>query len=186
MTVPIVAGEPFPLGPGTLNIGATGTPIDVSCLINNAVITAEKDEGDSVTKLCGTVVPGAVTYTYTLGGNIDLDIAEETGLWALSQESAGVQVDYEYTPNTDAGTVASGKLVLDPLPFGGEETGETMAGDFEFTIVGAPTYTFAGGATMSAATRVRGVAIPPPEADTGKGTASGTKRASKTPEAASA
>lgn len=186
MTVPIVAGEPFPLGPGELIIGLTGTPIDVSCLINNAVIAAEKDEGDSVTKLCGTVVPGAVTYTYTLGGNVDLDVAEETGLWALTQEHAGEQVPYTFVPNTDAGTEASGSLVLDPLPFGGEETGETMAGDFEFTLVGSPTYTFVGGATLTAPTRVRRESVPPPGADSSKGTASGTKKASKTPEKASA
>ena len=33
--------ETFPLGPGTLSIGATGTEIDVSCLINNAVLAAD-------------------------------------------------------------------------------------------------------------------------------------------------
>lgn len=178
-------GETFPLGPGTLEIGMTGTTIDVSCLVNNAVISAEKDEGDSVTKLCGTVVPGAVTYTYTLAGNIDLDIADASGLWALSQSSAGDQLDFTYTPNTEAGTTATGKLVIDPLPFGGEETGETMAGDFEFTIVGAPTYAIGGGSTFTAPTKVRQAVIPPPgtdtDDDTGTGTASGTTGASPTP-----
>jgi hypothetical protein len=148
MTV-VTGGEAFPLGPGELSIGLTGTPIDVSCLINNAIISPEKDEGDSVTKLCGTVVPGSVKYTYTLAGNIDLDIAATSGLWALSQQSPGQQVDFTFTPNTDAGTTATGKLVLDPLPFGGEETTETMAADFEFAIVDKPTYTVgAGGAVL--------------------------------------
>lgn len=146
MTVPTVAGDPFPLGPGELLIGATGTPIDVSCLINNAVIAMSKDEGDSVTKLCGTVVPGAVTYTFALSGNVDLDIAEATGLFALSQESAGTQQDFTYTPSTDAGTVATGKLVIDPLDFGGDETGTIMAADFEWTVVGKPDYTYGGAA----------------------------------------
>lgn len=158
-------GETFTLGPGTLSIGATGTPIDVSCLINNAVLAAEKDEGDSVTKLCGTVVPGNVTYTYTLAGNIDLDIADESGLWALSQSGAGTQVDFTYTPNTDAGTVATGTLVLDPLPFGGDETGTTMAGDFEFTIVGAPAYVIGGAAPLQAVSRATPAKVPPPETE---------------------
>jgi hypothetical protein len=161
MSVP--ASETFPLGPGELKIGATATAIDVSCLVNNAVISADKDEGDSVTKLCGTVVPGSVTFNYTLAGNIDLDIANASGLWALSQSSAGQQIEFSYTPNTDAGTVATGKIVLAPLPFGGDETGQTMAGDFEFTIVGAPAYAFDDGTAFESAVMVRGVPIPPPD-----------------------
>src|SRR5215510_352771 len=137
----MAAGDTFPLGPGTLTIGATGTPIDVSCLVNNATITMSKDEGDSTTKLCGTVVPGAVTYTYSLSGNVDTDISDPAGLFALSQSAPGTVQDFDFTPSTEAGTSASGQLVIDPLDFGGDETGQTMTSDFEFSIVGKPTYT---------------------------------------------
>lgn len=143
-------GETFPLGPGELKIGEIGTEIDVSCLLNNAVITPEKDQGDATTKLCGTVVPGAVTYTYTLAGNIDLDIADASGLFALSQSGAGTQVAFSFTPSTAAATVATGTLTLDPLPFGGDEMGTTMAADFEFSIVGTPGYAI-GGTTVTVA-----------------------------------
>src|SRR5262245_21153971 len=138
-----------PLGPGTLHIGQTGTLLDVSCNINNAVISASKSQDDSTTKLCGTVVPGAVSYDYTLGGNIDTDIGTSTGFFALSQTAAGQQVDFEFTPNTDTGTKATGKVILDPLDFGGDETTQTMASDFEFAIVGVPTYTYGGAAVQS-------------------------------------
>jgi len=131
------------LGPGTLHIGQTGTMLDVSCNINNCVIAANKNQDDSTTKLCGTVVPGAVTYDFTLGGNVDTDIGSASGFFALSQDAAGQQVDFVFTPNTDAGTQAAGKCVIDPLDFGGDETTQTMASDFEFAIVGAPTYTYA-------------------------------------------
>lgn len=141
MTTPV--DEVFNLGPGLLKIGATGTLIDVSCLVNNAVISAEKDQGDDTTKLCGTVRPGSVTYSYTLSGNVDTDITNSSGLFALSQAEPGSQQDYEFTPNTEAGTKAVGKLVIDPLDFGGDEMGATMASDFEFALVGAPTYTYA-------------------------------------------
>lgn len=144
-----MAGEGVPLGPGTLKIGATGTEIDVSCLVNNAVIAAEKEQGDSVTKLCGTVVPGATTYSYVLSGNMDTDIAEATGFFALSVNNPGSQQGFEYVPNTEAGTTASGTLILDPLDFGGDETTQTMTSDFEFTIVGEPAYTFGGAAVMA-------------------------------------
>lgn len=137
-------GEVFKLGPGELSIGQTGTPIDVSCLINNAVISADKTQGDSTTKLCGTVRAGAVTYDYTLSGNTDTDIADAAGLFALSQTAPGTEQDYTFTPSTEAGTVATGRLIIDPLDFGGDTTGEDMTSDFEFALVGPPTYTYAG------------------------------------------
>jgi len=42
-------------------------------------------------------------------------------------------------------------LIIDPLDFGGDTTGETMTSDFAFTIVGAPVYTFGGGVVIAAA-----------------------------------
>lgn len=150
-----VSPEPdtFPLGPGTLSIGATGTPIDISCLVNNAVISADKSQGDSTTKLCGTVKPGAVTYEYSLAGNMDTDIADDAGFFALSQLSAGEELDYTFEPSTEAGTSAAGTLIVDPLDFGGDTSGETMTSDFEFSLVGAPTYTFPGVVTAAASGR---------------------------------
>lgn len=131
-----------PLGPGTLTIGATATPIDVSCLVNNAVIAAEKTQGDSTTKLCGDVAPGSVTYEYSLSGNMDTDNTDPDGFFALSQAEAGTVLDYEFTPSTDGGTSATGQLIVDPLDFGGDTAGETMTSDFEFALVGAPTYDY--------------------------------------------
>jgi hypothetical protein len=136
------------LGPGVLKIGATGAEIDVSCLINNAAIAATKDQGDSTTKLCGTVKPGATSYTYALSGNIDTDVALESGFFALSQTAPGTEQEFTYTPNNEFtapatdGTTATGILVIDPLDFGGDTMGETMTSDFEFAIVGAPEYVF--------------------------------------------
>jgi hypothetical protein len=141
----------FPLGPGELKIGTTGTEIDVSCLVNNGLIAAEKEEGDSTTKLCGTVRPGAVTYTYSLTGNMDTDVDDPAGFFALSQAEPGSQQSFTFTPSTDAGTAASGTLVIDPLDFGGDTVGETMTSDFEFTLVGKPTYAYGGVAGDSAA-----------------------------------
>lgn len=151
MTVtPTDPGDPFELGPGELLIGATGTPVDVSCLVNNARIAAEKDEGDSTTKLCGTVRPGSVNYTYSLSGNVDTDVAIADGFFALTQTAPGSEQAFTFTPSTDAGTSATGTLVIDPLDFGGDEMGTLMTSDFEFTIVGAPTYAYGDAAVMAA------------------------------------
>lgn len=73
----------YEFGPGFLTIGATGEEIDISCLVNSAKITPSKNQSDSTTKLCGTIRPGKVTYTYALSGNMDLDVADESGFFAL-------------------------------------------------------------------------------------------------------
>lgn len=148
MTTP--ANEAFDLGPGVLKIGATGTEIDVSCQVNNAAIAADKDQGDSTTKLCGTVRPGSVTYSYHMTGNIDTDVANESGLFALSHAEKGQEQSFIFTPSTEAGTTATGTLVIDPLDFGGDEMGEPMASDFDFSIVGDPVFTYGGAEALDA------------------------------------
>ena len=130
------------LGPGLLTIGATGTEIDISCLVNNALISAEKDESDATTKLCGDVRAGTVTYTYSLSGNMDTDVGDAAGFFALSQAEPGTQQSFVFTPNTVNGTSAAGTLTIDPLDFGADEAGADLTSDFEFTIVGKPTYTY--------------------------------------------
>jgi hypothetical protein len=129
-------------GPGTLSIGATGSEIDIECLINGARIAMSKDEGDSTTKLCGTVKPGKLTYTYALSGNIDVDSSDPAGIFALSQMSPGTQQPFIFTPSTAGETSAAGTLIIDPLDFGADEFGVDMTSDFEFSLIGPPVYTF--------------------------------------------
>lgn len=133
------------LGPGTLMLGPSGSEIDASCLVNNARIEMTKDQDDPKYKLCGTATPGKITYTYALTGNVDTDTEDPAGLFAYSQQHAGEQVAFEFTPNTTGVTSAAGTLVIDPLDFGGDEYGAPLDSDFEFSIIGQPTYTFPPG-----------------------------------------
>jgi len=103
------------------------------------------DEGDATTKLCGDTRAGTVSYTYALSGNMDTDVADDAGFFALSQSAPGSQQSFTFTPNTVAGTSATGILVIDPLDFGADESGADLTSDFEFTIVGTPTYTYPPG-----------------------------------------
>ena len=130
-------------GPGTLNIGATGSEIEVSCLINSARITMTKDQGDSQTKLCGTVKPGSTSYTYQFTGNIDIDPETgSAGLFALSQDAAGTEQDFVFIPNSDDGTSATGKFIIDPLDFGADAFGDIMNSDFTWSCIDKPTYAY--------------------------------------------
>ena len=140
-------------GPGTLQIGETGTAIDASCLVNSLTITSDVSSDDDVTKLCGTVQPGARTYTFTMEGNLDLDTDQgAAGLFALSQLSKGTQVAFTFTPNTEDGTEAAGFLIIDPMDFGADEFGKYMASDISWELVGEPTYTWGDGVAADGVT----------------------------------
>jgi hypothetical protein len=130
------------LGPGVLKIGATGSAIEISCLVNNVAITNDKDQSDATTKLCGDVRPGSTTYKAKMAGNVDTDVADEAGLFALSQSAKGTQQAFEFTPDNVLGTTASGVLVIDPLDFGADNMGDPLASDFEWAIVGEVTYAY--------------------------------------------
>lgn len=148
MTAPVYAGPTY-LGPGELKIGATGTEIDVSCMVNGARIASSKDQGDDVKTLCGSVFPGSVTYTAALSGNINTDVESDAGLFALSWSAPGSVQDFTFTPSTDGGTAAAGTLILDPLDFGADAYGDPLASDFEFAITGDVTFTFPTGTTTT-------------------------------------
>lgn len=147
----MAVGSTFALGPGTLKIGLTASPTtDFSALVNNVVITASKDQGDSVTKLSGLVKAGAVSYTYEMSGNVDQDLTDAAGLHKLANDNAGKPLYYDFMPNTVSGTKAIGQLIIDPLDFGGDTMGETMASDFAFALVAKPTYTYGTGTLLMA------------------------------------
>jgi hypothetical protein len=136
-------------GPGLLTIGEVGSELDVSCLVNGAKIAASKDQGDDTTKLCGTIKPGKITYTYALSGNFDVDSEDPDGIFALSQLQPGSQQPFVFTPSTAGETSAAGTLIVDPLDFGADTFGDDMTSDFEFALVGPPTYTFPDAAPLA-------------------------------------
>ncbi len=142
-TLPSDTGQ---LGPGSLKIGTAGSEIDVSCYVNNAGIEVAKNAGDQTTKLCGATRPGVTTYDYTLTGNVDVDLANDSGLLALSWDSPGSVQDFEFIPNTELGVTFSGQLVLDPLNVKADEYGGDLTSDFSFSIVGTPSRVVGGGA----------------------------------------
>lgn len=143
MTAPTAPVGVATLGPGTLTIGATGSEIDVSCLVNNLVIVMAKDVTDPTTKLCGTVRAGKTTYSYEMDGNLDTDIGTDSGLFALTQSAPGSEQDFVFTPSTEAGTSAAGKVVIDPMDFGTtDDYGSNLTSDIAWTVVGVPVYTY--------------------------------------------
>jgi len=140
-------------GPGTLKIGETGTEIDVSCQVNNLVLTQAPNRGDSKVMLCGTTKAGSVTYDKTLEGNLDLDLdAGADGLFYLSQQYPGSEQSFTFTPNTAGGDTAAGTLILDPMDFGSTEGYGALMGSDVSWIVTDVTITPGSGGGAAAAT----------------------------------
>jgi len=122
------------LGPGVLEIGETGTEIDVSCLVNNAAIVPDISEGDEKTMLCGTSKRSADTITWALSGNVDVDAGLAAGFFALTWQHIGEVVAFTFTPSTAVGTTVSGFLKLAPLELGADNYGDFLNSDFEFGL----------------------------------------------------
>jgi hypothetical protein len=142
MTAP-VAPTVVKLGPGLLEIGVSGTEIDVSCYILNAKITNTKNTGTPNRYLCGSSLPGTTTYDFTLTGQIDVDVeAGAAGLFDLCWNNPGETYHFTFTPNTEAGHSAAGDLVVDPLEFGADEYGANLTSPFTFACVGKPVVTY--------------------------------------------
>lgn len=131
------------LGPGTFTFGETGTPLDASCQLANGVVSWDKDAEDPITVLCGDTVPGSVTYTAAMSGNLLQDLEDEAGVVGYTWAHRGEAVPFTFTPNTAAGATVTGTIVIDPLDVGSEDDyGAVMTSDFEWDIVGTPTLTF--------------------------------------------
>jgi hypothetical protein len=147
MTTP-VSDDVNKFGPGTLKIGETGTEIDVSCQVNNLVLTQAPNRGDSKVMLCGTTKAGSVTYDKTLEGNLDLDLdAGAEGLFYLSQQYPGSEQSFAFTPNTAGGDTAAGTLILDPMDFGSTEGyGAIMGSDVSWIVTDVTITPGTGGA----------------------------------------
>lgn len=132
------------LGPGEFTFGPTGTPMDASCQLANAVVAWEKDADDDITTLCGDTAAGSVIYTATISGTLLQDLTEEDGVVAYTWSNKGLAVDFTFTPNTAAGATVTGVVVIDPLDVGStEDYGAVMTSDFEWACVGEPTLTIA-------------------------------------------
>jgi len=130
-------------GPGLFTLGtAPGT--DFSCQVQSMGVVPNKDEGDTITVLCGDSVPGSIQYDFSLEGVVLQDLAIASGLVQFSWENQGEPVAFDFTPATGAVTKVTGTVIIDPLEIGTSDGsfGDVLTSDFSWSCVGAPTPTW--------------------------------------------
>jgi hypothetical protein len=134
-----MAGKATKLGPGVLTIGDVATGLDLSCQISAAKVEWDKDKEDDVQVLCGEAIAGGTTYTAKLTGTVLLDLSDQ-GMVDFTWTNKGAQYPFVFEPSTAEGKAVVGDLIVDPLDVGGDEVKKNMSVDFEWDIVGEPTW----------------------------------------------
>lgn len=107
------------LGPGELIIGETKALLDISCQVTAAKITFKADAEDDMPTLCGGIISGERTYAGTLEFTAAQDF-EKAGLIDWTWTHAGEEVPFTLTPRRDETAVVKGRVVVDPIDFGGD------------------------------------------------------------------
>lgn len=133
-----MAGDPksYKLGPGSLIVGETGTPLEISCQITACTVEFDFDAEDDVPTLCGGTLAGDETESAMLTGTIIQDLSDE-GVVEYSWTNSGTVQPFTFIPNTELGREITGSLKMRRLNVGGDvKTSPTS--DFEWPIVGMP------------------------------------------------
>jgi hypothetical protein len=127
------------LGPGTLTIGAVGTPLDWTAQVASCTVKWSKNQEDGVPVLSGETLSGDKNWTAKLAANLILDLSDD-GLVEYTWANKGEEVGFTFVPDTAAGKAISGVVSIDPIDVGGD-SGKTMRSDIEWDCVGAPELT---------------------------------------------
>lgn len=130
------APKSYKLGPGSLVVGETGTPMEFSCQITAITLEFDVNADDDVPTLCGGTLTGDETETANLTGTAIQDLSGG-GVVEYSWDNAGQVLPFTFIPNTELGREITGELKMRRLNVGGDvKTSPTS--DFEWPCVGIP------------------------------------------------
>lgn len=124
------------VGPGTLTIGAVGTPLDFTAQVTAASVVWKKNKEDNTPVLSGEEVDGDVDYTATLKATVFQDLSDD-GLVDYTWSHKGEVVPFTFSPSTAAGKSITGNVTVDPLDVGGDVKKKATS-DLEWDCSGEP------------------------------------------------
>jgi hypothetical protein len=136
------------LGPGLLLLGAApGTEYGMQ--VSALALTPATDSTDGTPTLAVPEPAPEIHTTYTIDGTAINDFTNPTGLQRYAYDNDGTEVDFVFTPDSDAATptTLTGKVVISAFPMGGNVS-EQLTTDFSWGCVGKPVW--AGGVLLEA------------------------------------
>ena len=129
------------LGPGTLTVGATGSLLEFGSLCSKVTLEPKVDDGETITVLDGGELSDS-DVAWSLKGEFYQDY--ENGMASLivkvnQAAEAGTQLPFEFRPRNDYALKITGTLTVAPVAIGGDVKKRNTT-EFEFKLVGKPTY----------------------------------------------
>jgi hypothetical protein len=124
------------LGPGTLTVGAVGSPLDFSGRCTAVKVTWKEGKADDVEVLDGSTIAGERNFDATLEATVYQDDLVAGGLIDYSWVQKGTQVPFTFTPYA-GGRSITGQLIVDPLDVGGDVAKKNTT-DLKWACVGEP------------------------------------------------
>jgi hypothetical protein len=127
------------LGPGTLTLGATGSPRQFAANVTAAALEPSYSDGDVLELLDGSTESEGDQETWALTGTIRQQLtADALEDWCLSE--AGKEVPFTFKPNNDVSKTYTGTCRIRAVKIGGDVKKKNTS-DFSFPCVGKPKIT---------------------------------------------
>lgn len=123
---------------GTLTLGGA-SPTDFSCSPTNIRLTPSVNTEDPLEVLCGDVIQGIGSTTWSLDGTAVSDFDDPNGFVLYAFHQNGETVPFTWQPNPQSGTW-SGSVVIAAIEIGGD-INTRLTTDFSFGVVGQLTLT---------------------------------------------
>lgn len=127
----------YRMGPGTLTIGAVGSPVDFTAQVTACTVAWDKEQEDAQKTLSGEELRGEITYSASLNATLIQDLTD-AGLVEWSWANKGSDHPFSFEPSTAVGKPITGVVTVDPIDVGGE-VGTKPTSDIEWSCVGEPT-----------------------------------------------
>lgn len=137
-----MAVESHTLGPGQLTLGEVASEREFGTAIRNARVVPSATEGDTLVVLSGDETSDEGTETWTLEGTV-LQSYDAQSLIKWCADNSGTDVPFTYVARNDEDLSVTGTVKVRAIAYGGDVKTRNTS-DFNFKLVGKPTFVVAG------------------------------------------
>lgn len=130
----------YKMGPGTLKFGTAPDQDAFEMQVTNCRVDPTETAGDDINTLDGGTLSGDVEYSFVLAGTAVQDL-HASGFTAYTWTNRGLEVDFEFIPNTLEGAIIAGTCRISPMTIGGDVKSRPTS-DFAFAVIGDPDNTW--------------------------------------------